>query len=527
MKKFLILMMTLMFFVQSAEAAKFVIFHTNDMHARITATDDGGKSIGFAEMAAVVKAEPGKTLWFDAGDTFHGLPDVNINRGETMVKLLNLSPVAAMAPGNHDFNYGWERMKKISRELKATVLSANIVKRDTDKNIFKPYKIFKVDGIKVGVFGLTTPDTARLVNPMCVKQIEFTNPVEAARLMVQKLKPQCDVIIALTHLGVDDADEFTSKRVAKEVDGIDIIIDGHSHTELPEGIVINGTLIAQTGCYEHNLGKVEVELDGKKIISKSAKLLSKDDVKNLALAPDAKIAQTLADIKAENANYLNKVLTKSDRNLDWGKYTVRHDEMEIGNLVADAFRWKLKADIAVTNGGGIRAGLPSGNVTRGDVLKILPFDNQVVALEATGKIIHEMLEHAVDKYPYPAAKFLQVSGITFDFDPTQPAGQRISNIFVGDAALDESKTYSLAVTDFMAVGGDGYDMLKDLKIIKSAKLNLYSDCLVEYLEKCGVGNVEVGRIHKLNEVIPVLPADTAQSVIRELEEAHVEYKLAA
>ena len=525
----LVAVLAMLIFVRCAEAANVVIFHTNDQHARISASDDNGKSIGLAEITAVVNAERAKnpsTLWLDAGDTFHGLPDINISRGENMVKLLNKTPAVVLAPGNWEYAYGLKQLQKISRELKLTVLSANTVERGNNKNIFKPYKIFKLkNGIKVGVFGLTTPETATMANPLSVKDIEFANPVEAARQMVLELKPKCDIVVGLMHMGVKDKSEFTSERIAREVAGIDVIIDGHSHTEMPQGRLINGTLIAQTGCYENNLGKVELEIEDKKIVAKSAKLLTKDDVKNLGLTPDKNVAETLSKIKTDNAKFLNKILAKSDRTLDWGKYTVRRNEMEICNLVADAFRWKTNADIAVTNGGGVRAGLPAGNVTRGDILKVLPFENLVVSGEISGKSIHEMLEHSVNKYPYPFRGFLQVSGMTFDLDATQPVGQRISNISVGGKALVETQTYTIAATNFLLAGGDGYSMLKDLNNVK--QFTWYGETLAEYVEKFGLGNIEVGRINKVKDVMPVVTENTSKEEIRELEQAHVEYKRAA
>lgn len=143
-------------------AAELIIFHTNDMHARIQSTDDGGKSIGLAEMSAAVKEVKSKnpaTLWLDAGDTFHGMPMITITKGENLVPLLNAAGLDAMTAGNHDFNYGSAQFEKLAKKLKFPVLDANVIRKSDGKIIFKPYKIFKLNGIKVGVFGLSTPET--------------------------------------------------------------------------------------------------------------------------------------------------------------------------------------------------------------------------------------------------------------------------------------------------------------------------------------------------------------------------------
>ena len=156
MKKFFGLMIALMIVCSSAicAAAELVIFHTNDMHSRIQDTDDNKQSIGLAEMAAAVKAAKAKnpaTFWFDAGDTFHGMPMITISQGETLVPMLNEAGLDAMTAGNHDFNYGSEQLERLAKKLKFPLLDANVIRRKNGKLVFKPYKIFKVNGIKVGV----------------------------------------------------------------------------------------------------------------------------------------------------------------------------------------------------------------------------------------------------------------------------------------------------------------------------------------------------------------------------------------
>ena len=503
--------------LSSAEAAsgtaELIIFHTNDMHARVSSKDDNGQSIGLAEISAAVKAMELKnsdTLWLDAGDTFHGTPRINISQGEHMVTLLNETTLDAMVPGNHDFNYGSERLRELSKNLNVVLLSANTVQENTHKYIFKPYQIYKLpNNIKVGVFGLTTPETSYKSNPNNTVGIEFLNPIEQAQDMVKKLRSKCDVLIAITHIGLDKNSKFTSDMIAKEAPGIDLIVDGHSHDALPEGMVVGDTLIVQTGCYASRLGRVTISLNEHKITSKKAELLSKEDVAAIAPTPDSKIKKALTVIDRRNAKLFNVVVAKSDRRMSSSPVIVRRQESELGNLAADAFRWKTGADIAAMNGGGLRADLPAGDVKRFDVMSIFPFGNTVQVVEIKGSTIREMLERSVADYPTTFGGFLSVSGMTFSFVPTQPAGDRVRDIRIGHEALNDDKTYKFASMDFLLSGGDGYDMLKGLEIV--TKYGSADEVVGEYLRKVGIGKVNANRIKLLdgNEISESLQDDTA------------------
>ena len=503
LKKFFgALIVSLMIFGSTiCAAAQLIIFHTNDMHARIQSTDEEGQSIGLAQISAAVKTSKKNnplTLWLDAGDTFHGMPIINLSNGANMVTLLNLAGLDAMTAGNHEFNYGSKQLERLAKSLKCPLLGANVVRKGTNKNIFTSYKIFTLDGIKIGVFGLTTPETAYKANPANLTTVDFLNPVDKAREMIKILRPQCDVVIALTHLGIDARSEFTSERLARETDGIDLIVDGHSHTPLYEGIRIKDTLIVQAGCYEHFLGRATLEIDAGKIVSKKAELLDAEAVKAGNPTPDEKILAKLDDFKRQANKILGEVIAHSDKKISINRFLVRRDESELGNLIADSFRWAAKTDIAICNGGELRADLPAGNVTRRDVLAILLFGNTINAVEISGATIREMLEHSVEFYPAPFGGFLNVSGMTFSYDPSKPPKHRVKEIFVNGEPLDENKTYTAAITDFLAAGGDNYTMLADLKII--GQFGNYEDVFAEYLNKVGTKDFSVGRITRLVDV---------------------------
>lgn len=494
-KIFALAVVLLIFFApQLVSAEQIIIFHTNDMHCRILRDDDDGKSIGLAEITAAVRKTK-NAFWFDAGDTFHGIPNINISRGENLIPILNAAGIDLMVPGNHDFNYGSDQLEKLAKKLKFPILAANVTRKSTGAEIFPAYKIFKRQNIKIGVFGLATPETAFMTSPAAVSTINFLNPVETARRMVGILRPQCDVVVAVMHMGLKERSEFKSSRIAAEVPGIDVIIDGHSHTELPQGLQVGETLIAQTGCYEHFLGQVTINLRDGKITSKTAKLLSAADVEKINPTPDKKVAAQVQKLEKKTEELLNQFVIHNDKKLSADRNIIRRRESEIGNLVADALRRKAGTEIAVVNAGGIRADLPAGDVTNGDVLKVLAMGNTNQAVEIDGKTIRAMLEHSVAVTPETFSGYLDVSGMTFTFDSSKPAGQRVEEIYIGGAPLDENRIYTMAASSFLILGGNNYDMLKGLKFI--GEYSTMDDSLLEYLKEVGLKGYELGRIKDL------------------------------
>ena len=513
LKRFLGVLVALLIFNSAiCAAAEIVIFHTNDMHARVQSSDDNGKSIGLAEMAAAVKSAKAKnpaTLWLDAGDTFHGMPMITVSRGENLVPLLNEAGVDAMTAGNHDFNYGSAQLEKLAKQLKFPLLDANVVRKSNHKNVFKAYKIFNLKGIKVGVFGLSTPETAFKTNPTNVKTVEFLNPVDVSKEMIKKLRPKCDVLIAVMHMGVDASSEFTSERIARETVGIDLIVDGHSHTALTEGLRVKDTLIVQTGWHEYRLGKATLDVENHKIVSKKAELLDAAEVKALAPVPDKQILTLLKDANDKANKLLDVVVAKSDKHLSSDRLLVRRNESELGNLAADAFRWTAKSDIAIVNGGGLRADLPEGEVKKRDAMAIFPFGNTLRVAEIKGAAIRQMLEHSVEYYPASFGGFLDVSGMTFSYDPSKPPKHRVAEILIGGQPLDENKIYTIALGDFQTAGGDDYTMLENLKII--GEYGTFDEIFADYLNQVGMKNYAVGRITRLKEV-PV-PDETPDGMV--------------
>ena len=460
---------------------EIVILHTNDVHARVKA-DEREKAIGYGKIKTYKDelVKEGKTvLMLDAGDTFHGTTFATISRGDSIIKLLNEVGYDYMVPGNHDFNYGYQRLVELTGKGNFKTLASNVV-TEQGKRDFLENDIKEVDGVKIGFFGLSTPETYYKSHPSNTKGIVIAEPVEVAKQQVAALKAKgADFIVAIGHLGIDDStkEELRSEGVLKAVPGIDLFIDGHSHTALPEGKVIGSTLLAQTGSYTNNLGKITLTFDGNKIENKKAELISYEAMS--LVKPDEKIEAIEKEVDEANKPFLEKIVGKTLVDLEGRREYNRKQETNLGNLVTDAMREVSKADIAITNGGGIRATIEKGDVTMGEVLTAFPFTNFTVTVDLTGKEVIAALENGVKAAPELAGAFVQVSGLTFKYDDTQKAGERVFDVMVAGKPIDLEKTYKVATNDFIAGGGDQYDVFKGKT--ETGQYELLSETLAKYI----------------------------------------------
>lgn len=483
---------------------ELVIVHTNDTHARVKSVQNKEgylTGVGYDRISQykkdLMKDNP-NVLFLDAGDTLHGQPIATISRGESIVDIMNLMDIDAMAPGNHDFNYGYDRLKELEKKMNFPLIAANVVDQ-SGSLVFKPYITKKMDGFTVGIFGLATPETAYKTNPKNVANLEFQDPVKAAQKAVDALKKEkVDVIIGVMHLGLDEGD-YTSDKVASGVEGIDVIIDGHSHTTLPQGRMVGKTLIASRGEYDKAFGVVTLKMDDHLVESKSAKLIMAKDAKELPV--NEAIVNKINEITTAQKSILSQVIGKTEAELDGAREHVRTGETNLGQLVTDAMLEATKADLAITNGGGIRASIKIGDITKNDILSTFPFGNYLVAKKVSGKAILAALEHGVSKYPESHGGFPHVAGITFNFDASKKAGARISDVKIGDQPLEEEKSYTLVTNDFMAAGGDDYKMLKAAPIVN--EYPALDEILIDYIQKKGaLEGAFSARIHFLKEGSP-------------------------
>ncbi|MGM0411136.1 MAG: 5'-nucleotidase C-terminal domain-containing protein, partial [Bacillota bacterium] len=437
-----------------AQDLEFSILHTNDTHGRVEEGDYAG--MGFAKVSTIVNdyREEGEVILLDAGDTFHGQNIVNLSEGESIVRILNHMGYDALTVGNHDFNFGQEQLQKLNEMTDFPVLGANL-----EPQLVDDYVIKEIDGFKVGIFGLATPETAYKAHPKLLEGLEFLDPVEVSKEMVEELEEKTDMIIALSHLGMSEGSDYTSIDVAEEVEGIDLIVDGHSHHILEEGKMVNDVLIVQAGEYDKNVGIVDVSVSDNEISEISASLFTKEE--SADIEKDQEVVKLVEEIKAENEEITSKVVGETTVELNGEREYVRTGETNLGSLLGDAMLAAVDADVAITNGGGIRASIDKGEITRGEIVSVLPFGNIVEVKEIKGSTLLEAVEHGLSKYPAHEGLFPQVAGMSFVFAEDRPAGERVLEIEVNGKALDHDKTYKVATNDFMAAGGDGYTMFED------------------------------------------------------------------
>lgn len=484
----LCLVMTVVFSVASfamETGTNITIVHINDTHAKVFEGKYDG--MGIAKVATKVeelKAQNPNVLLLDAGDTFHGTTFATLNEGESIVKLMNAMKYDVMAAGNHDFNYGQDRLVELAQMAKFPVLADNVVKEDGTK-LLDSYVIKEVAGVRVGIFGLATPETAYKTHPDNVKGLTFIDPVDSSKAMVAELEDKVDVIVALAHVGIDEETIIKSTDIAKQVPGIDVIIDGHSHTEIENGMMVNGVLITSCGEYTKNVGIIDLTIVDGKVTKKSAKLFTKAEAKDLE--PSAEITALMNDIKTEQKKITELVLSSTEVTLDGERDQVRAGETNLGNLIADAMINESGAEIAITNGGGIRASILPGEITKGDIITVLPFGNFIVTKEVKGSDIKAAIENGVDSYPGTKGAFPHVAGIAYTFDANLPAGARVTSITRNGMPLDMNKTYVLATNNFMAAGGDNYKMFAHYSV--TGEFAALDEALIDYMNKVDTANL--------------------------------------
>lgn len=552
-----------------AENYEVVIGHMNDTHGRVKEGKYDG--MGFARVSTVmneVRAAEENVLFLDAGDTLHGTTFATLSQGESIVKLLNAMELDVLSPGNHDFNYGKERLKELAEMADFDVVSANVVDKKGN-HYFNPYVIKEMQGVRVGIFGLATPETAYKTNPKNVEGITFGSPIEYAEKTVAKLKEEgADLIVAVCHLGIDEStkEQYQSIGVVKAVDGIDILVDGHSHTALQNGMQVNDTMIVQTGEYDKNFGLVSIKVtDGNMEVA--ARLVTKADAMGMVkqsqvvieevqkvevvekytiksgdtldkiavnydvpmetlveantgiknpnliyvndeimipmekevvnviaqkstevmggIAKDPKIVKLIQEIEAEQQKITEVEIGTTPVVLYGEREMVRRGETNLGNLITDSMLWKTGADIAMTNGGGIRASIQEGMIKVGDVITVLPFGNYVITKSVTGQDILDALEHGVSDYPATKGAFPHVAGMRVVFDESKPAGSRVVEVTMPSGEqIDPAKEYTLATNDFMAAGGDDYSMFKERPQV--GNFEGLDEILKDYIQSEGV-----------------------------------------
>ncbi|WP_377887461.1 cell wall-binding repeat-containing protein [Alkalihalobacillus sp. R86527] len=449
------------------------IMHTNDTHAhlenaakRVTAVKD-------------IRAERENSILVDGGDVFSGTLFFNKYKGLADVQFMNMMEYDAMVPGNHEFDEGPKTFSDFVKKTEFPIVSSNIdYSKNEDLNpLYKdevgtpgdggtiyPAVVLDVNGEKVGVFGLTTESTPELSGPG--DTLTFEDHQEHAAEMVKMFEGKgINKIIALTHLGKN-----TEVELAGAVEGIDVIVGGHSHTKLEEEIVVHKdeepTLVVQAFEYSNFLGDLQVTFDSNGVLTgwdETLVNLGRDS----KIEPDPEAQKLYEELKKPLEEIEKEVVGHSDVFLDGERSSVRSGETNLGNVITDAMLSKAQeftdATIAIQNGGGIRASIDKGPITMGEVLTTMPFGNNLVTLDLTGQEIMDSLEHGLSGIQDGEGRFPHVSGIMYSYDEEAEVGKRLLDVNVktdkGYKDIDLDATYTVATNSFMATGGDGYTVM--------------------------------------------------------------------
>jgi len=507
---------------RSDYSGKLVIIHTNDTHGGDLAAE--GEVIGTAGISQLVKdykSAGAEVLLVSAGDAIQGDPLVNLNQGLNAIEFMNLAGYDLMVPGNHEFDFGFDNLLELKEKANFPFLSANILDKESGDPIFDASIIIETAIGKVGIFGLTTPETMTKANPKNVATLNFLaeqDMYDAAKKEINLLEKEgAEYIICVAHLGTDESSEPNrSTDVIENVDGIDILIDAHSHSII-DGEKIKDTILSSAGTKLSNAGVIILDSEGIE-----TKIISAEEYGALDEAVNLEIAKVAKDIDLQLSAVFAKTEVVLDGNKDPG---VRTQETNLGDFAADAILWAARqatdgnVDAAITNGGGIRASIAKGDVTMKDMKTVFPFGNTISTVKITGSQLLEILEAASSSAPVALGAFPQVADLEFTIDSTVPyekgqqytdstyfapakPGARVTNVKIGGKPLDLNKVYTIATNDFLAAGGDTYYILKDLE-----SYNTYvalEDALVNYTDEVLNGVISEAKYGKPSGRISII-----------------------
>ncbi len=472
----IIIISALLLLLRQSAIVELVILHTNDHHGYCWSVDNKG---GLAKQLTIVKKirnQNKNVLVLSGGDINTGYPEADIHEGEPSFRGMKLLGFDAMAVGNHEFDVSLETLRKQESWGGFPFLAANIYDKKTGQRVFKPYVIKTIGTLRVALLGLTTEETVQIAK--FVDGLEFRDPIEEAKKVMPELEKDSDLIIALTHLGVTSERHtpirgITDYRLAAENPRIQVIVGGHSHTLLREPLKEGRTLILQAYQYAKNLGELRIKFNtlSKRIVKHTYHMhdlneeIPEDNEMITHLNPYLEKAKAIFDQPVGE----NLVALNGERE------EVRSRETNLGNLITDLSRQITKAHVAIQNGGGIRSSIPKGRVTYRDIRKAFPFQNTIVVVQLKGEELLEVINRAAS-LSRPAGGFLQVSGISFAIEK-----DHVKNVKVNGEPLVLEKVYSVATNDFVAGGGDGYEVLKNKPRVDTGYL-LFG-ALKDYFEK--------------------------------------------
>jgi 5'-nucleotidase len=387
-----------------------------------------------------------------------------MDKGENAVDIMNTMGYDAMTIGNHDLDYGIERTRELAGEADFPILIQDSAANNSEPLVSTA--LIERGGVTVGVFGITTPAAKhKSIGGLNLNFGTMPELIDYATNTAAKLRAEgADIVLLLSHIGTADSNDFRNigdiYDIANNAEGIDLIIDGEIYTE--ERVIITDGMIPVSiaGEQGENIGVVEIYADADGGLSISSTVIPKSDV--LSVTPDETTAQVLAACN-ENAERLSKnvVAISAVTLTDYEREVIRSRESVIADMVADSMRWAANSDIAFCNAGNIRGPIFEGKVTLGVISNVLPYSNLIYVADVKGSVIREVLQYSASLYGHDDGGFMQVSGVSYAFDPEKPEGERLFEVLVNGDPLDDEAVYSVAVFDFLSSGGDGYTMLTE------------------------------------------------------------------
>ncbi|HEY0737091.1 MAG TPA: 5'-nucleotidase C-terminal domain-containing protein [Herpetosiphonaceae bacterium] len=487
----------------------------SDWHAQLDplSVTGVGNVGGAAELLSYWKADRAanpNSLTITAGDAYGAAPPLSgFFDEEPAVKTMNAMGFHVDTFGNHNFDRGIAHLQRMIDLADFQYVSANLKNVEDNLSGVKPFEIFDVDGVKVAVIGVTNQEAPSLVFPGNFGTIEITDPVAAAnKARGQAKQAGAQVVVAITHMGIEGTDPVTGAPAGRLIDfasgleDFDVVFG--DHTDVQFQTVINGALVVENRSKGLTYSRTNLTVDPKTgtVLSSAAQFVTP---LSSAVTPDASIVNLLAPYRTQLAAAFDAKVGVATDTFPRGGNVERVREVALGNLVADSMRVRYGTQLAFTNGGGLRAALPSSyapldktlrrpaagyvagppyDLVIGDVFTVLPFGNSVVTRSITGAQLHAIVEHSVAALPSANGRFAQISGFKFSYDVTRTPGSRIVSLTLDDGTpiLADATTYTLATNDFTNAGGDGYTMLADGK---GTTREVMADVLLDYIRQLG------------------------------------------
>ena len=494
--------------VKESEAlAPIAVIYTNDVHCGV---EDNLGYQGIDAVRQALELSGSEVFLVDNGDAVQGDLIGTLTEGEAVIALMNGLRYDAAIPGNHEFDYGMEQFLHLTALADFPYLSCNFTDADGEF-VLTPYTVIEKAGRKIGLIGVSTPETPSSSTPSYFMNedgdyiYDFCRDESGEKLYaaVQQAadaakKDGAEIVIALCHLGIAaEASPWTSSDLITHTTGIDVVLDGHSHSVLEEEHVKNAdgkeVLLSSTGTKMQTLGVLTVDADGTlhtALINSEASAAVAEQMQKVEEISATAVGETKVDLCIEDPAT--------------GERMVRSNETNLGDLVADAYRAEYGADVGISHGGNVRASIPKGEITYGDIIGVNPFGNEVMLAEVTGQQILDALEMGVSGLPGECPSFLQVSGMSYTVDVDIPSSvktdedgmflsadgeRRVKDVRIGSEPIDPQKTYTLAaVAYYLKEYGDGMAMFKDCKLIADGG-KLDNQVLIGYIENVLGGTI--------------------------------------